>query len=59
MRLRGFGRARKLRGRWVTGIGVGLAVYLVGRTLVPPGTTPGLAMLIAAVLIAVGIGAQV
>ena len=59
MRLRGFGRARTLSGRWVTGLGVGLAVYLFGNALVPSASAPNLGVLIAALLIAVGIGAQI
>lgn len=42
--------------RWVTGIGVGLAVLLIGGTMTPQGMDWwGPAMLVAAVLIAVGI----
>jgi len=43
----------------VTGLGVGLAVYLFGNALVPSASAPNLGVLIAALLIAVGIGAQI
>lgn len=47
------------RGRWVTGVGVGLAVLLVGGTFAIANPWWSVGLIAASVLIAVGIGARV
>lgn len=49
----------KREGRWVTGVGVGLAVFLVGGSLAPGEAWWGIALVLASVLLAVGIGARI